>query len=256
MRRAWRKTLSTQELRPEDRKGFADVRDPFRPAPNCFGSAKHPVNATLFVTIAARSRRDTPLIMPTPDPEIRPPAEAPDDERSGLAPECKRVLAVLTALPEWLPERVRILEASFGPVDYRSAFVPFSDDAYYAAEMGGPLWRGWLSFRGSVSPRDLPAWKRRARELEAQWAVAGRRSWNLDIGYLDSDKLVLASFKRGPLKLYLDQGVWADVILGYSQGAFQPAPRTFPDFRDGRYDKYLKVIREKMKAEMRAEGRR
>jgi hypothetical protein len=171
-------------------------------------------------------------------------------------PECKRVLAVLTALPEWVPDRVRMLETTFGPVDYRSDFVPFSGDTYYAAEMGGPLWRGWLSFRGSVSPRDLPSWKQRTRDLEQLWAVDGRRSWNLDIGYLDSDKLVLASYKRGPLKLYLDQGVWADVILGYSHGAFVPAARTlsgtFPDFRDGRYDKVLKVIREKMKAEMRA----
>jgi hypothetical protein len=168
-------------------------------------------------------------------------------------PECKRVLAVLTALPEWVPDRVRLLETTFGSIDYRSDFVPFSDDTYYAAEMGGPLWRGWLSFRGNVSPRDLPSWKQQTRELEHLWAMDGRRSWNLDIGYLDSDKLVLASFKRGPLKLYLDQGVWADVILGYSHGAFVPVARTFPDFRDGRYDKYLKVMREKMKAEMRAD---
>lgn len=170
-------------------------------------------------------------------------------------PECKRILALLTAAPGWDPELCAALEEAFGPIDYRGSFFPFTGDTYYAAEMGGPLWRGWVSFRGLANPRDLPAWKHRTRALEALWSREGRRSRNLDIGYMDADKLVLASFKRGPSKLYLDEGVWADVILGYSRGAFLPAPRTFPDFRDGRYDKCLRVMREKMRAEMRAETR-
>jgi hypothetical protein len=117
--------------------------------------------------------------------------------------------------------------------------------------MGGPLWRGWISFRGLANPADLPAWKHEARSLEEFWSREGRRTRNLDIGYMDADKLVLASFKRGPFKLYLDRGVWADMTLGYSQGVFTPLPWTFPDFRDGRYDKSLGVIRDKLKAEMR-----
>ncbi len=188
----------------------------------------------------------TPELLPAPEPE----RDAP--------PACKCLLALLTATPEWDPELVGALEAAFGSIDYRSPFVAFStsaDEGYYSAEMGGPLWRGWVSFRGFANPRDLPAWKHRTRALEESRRRDARRTCNLDIGYMDSDKLVLASFKRGPLKLYLDAGVWGDVILGYYQGAFLPVRRTFPDFQDGRYDGFLRVIREKMKAAMRAEGR-
>jgi hypothetical protein len=67
----------------------------------------------------------------------------------------------------------------------------------------------------------------------------------------DADKLVLASGKPGSRKFYIGRGVWADMILGYSNGACVPLPWTFPDFKEGRYDRVMGVIRQKLKAEMR-----
>jgi hypothetical protein len=159
-------------------------------------------------------------------------------------------LAVLSASPEWPSSLLEALTEGYGPVDYRSPFLPFPEGHYYADEMGFPLWRGWLSFRGLASPAFLPEWTRRFRALESALALDGKRTFNLDPGYMDADKVVLASRKRGPFKIYLEDGVWADMVLGYSRGAFEPVPWTFPDFRDGRYDRSLAVIREKMKAEM------
>ena len=167
-------------------------------------------------------------------------------------PPCKRLLAVLLPAPEWPPALQAALQDSLGPVDYRGPLLPFPEGAYYADEMGFPLWRGWISFRGIVVPGFLPEWTRRARALEEAWSRDGKRAVNLDPGYMDADKVVLASRKRGPFKIYLEDGVWADMVLGYSRGAFEPTPWTFPDFRDGRYDKSLAVIREKLKAEMRS----
>jgi hypothetical protein len=174
-------------------------------------------------------------------------------ETSEQAPEpsCKAILALLTPEPAWEPDRVEALAEAFGEVDYRGPFFPFDGGGYYDAEMGGPLHRGLLSFRGLRSPRDLVEWKHRARALEARWSLGGKRSRNLDVGYLDADKVVLASFKPGPRKLYLERGVWADMVLGYSGGKFIPTPWAFPDFKSGRYDRSLGVMREKLKAEMR-----
>lgn len=166
-------------------------------------------------------------------------------------PCCKALLAVLTPEPAWDPGLIEAVEAMFGPVDYRSSFHPFDGGGYYDDEMGGPLHRGLLSFRGLRSPRELVEWKHRARALEAAWSVDGKRSRNLDAGYIDPDKVVLASFKPGPRKLYLEKAVWADMVLGYSGGRFVPTPWAFPDFRSGRYDKALGVMRQKLKAEMR-----
>ncbi|HEX2612963.1 MAG TPA: DUF4416 family protein, partial [Fibrobacteria bacterium] len=82
-------------------------------------------------------------------------------------PACKRVLAVLSPSSEWAPSLVSALEENFGNIDYRGPFLPFPEGAYYAGEMGAPLWRGWLSFRGVVGPGFLPEWTQRFRELEA-----------------------------------------------------------------------------------------
>jgi hypothetical protein len=166
-------------------------------------------------------------------------------------PACKRLVAVLANTPDWDPEVCSALEREFGKLDYRGALIPFEGDTYYGPEMGSSLWRGWLGFRGIVDPAALPQWKHAARRLEGTFSREGKRVFNLDIGYMDADKVVLASFKRGPCKLYLGEDVWADMILGYSRGAFTPTPWAFADFRDGRYDKSLGVIREKLKAEMR-----
>jgi hypothetical protein len=182
---------------------------------------------------------------------VTEPCPSPENFSHGPAPVCKKVLALLVAEPLWDAETCAALEKTFGAIDYRGAFHPFEDGGYYAAEMGSPLHRGFLSFRGLADPGELAGWKHATRALEEAWKADGKRTRNLDVGYLDADKLVLASFKAGPRKIYLGKGVWADMVLGYSKGGFAPMPWTFPDFRSGCYHQNLGVIREKLKAEMR-----
>jgi hypothetical protein len=143
------------------------------------------------------------------------------------------------------------LAGRFGALDFKGAFTRFDATGYYRDEFGEDLHRGFVSFGGLFDPGDLPVFKREAAALEAAWSRDGRRSCNLDAGYLDPDKLVLASYKRGPGKLYLRDGVYADMQLKYAKGRFEPLPWAFPDFRDERYNKGLLAIREKLKSELR-----
>jgi hypothetical protein len=179
--------------------------------------------------------------MQTSNGPIRPPREA----------LCKRVMAILA--PEANPSEALWtgLESVFGPIDFKGGFLPFDTTDYYRGEFGAGLLRGFIAFRGVVSPEHLPEDKRAAARLEAAYAKGGKRLYNLDIGYMDPDKLVLASFKRGPCKLYLRDGVYADLLLKYSKGVFEPFPWAFSDFKDGRYQKSLLAIREKLKSELR-----
>jgi len=62
------------------------------------------------------------------------------------------------------------------------------------------------------------------------------RKVNLDPGYLDYDKFVLASAKYNGQKIYLDCGIWADLTLHYEKGKFDPYPWSFPDFKSRMYD--------------------
>ncbi len=143
------------------------------------------------------------------------------------------------------------LEETFEPIDYKGGFYPFEGTDYYQNEFGTLLERGFVAFRGAVGPEPLPMLKHKAASLELAWAQDGKRIFNLDIGYMDPDKVVLASFKRGPNKIFLRDGVYADMVLKYTEGRFDPLPWTFADFQDGRYQKSLLSIRQKLKSDLR-----
>ncbi|MDZ7722874.1 MAG: DUF4416 family protein [candidate division KSB1 bacterium] len=143
------------------------------------------------------------------------------------------------------------LESLYGRVDYKSKEVDFNVTDYYDPEMGTPIVRLFYSFRQLISPGDLARIKIDCNRIEDDLAQDGQRKVNLDPGYLDYDKFVLASAKYNGHKVYLDQGIYADVTLFYQKGRFDPSPYCFPDFKDGRYDETFLHIRAQYKGQLR-----
>lgn len=168
-------------------------------------------------------------------------------------PEKAQLLAfVLAPGPEWGAELVAALEARFGKILHFGKFAPFGGTGYYGPEMGGELFRAVVSFERLVEPECIAAEKARSNELEAELSASGRRRVNVDIGYMDLDKVVLPSYKRGPFKLYAGGGVWLDMQLTYAKGRFHPTAWAFPDFKAGVYERDLLLVREKFKKRLRA----
>ena len=143
------------------------------------------------------------------------------------------------------------MKEQWGPIDYTSDPIPFDVTDYYVPEMGEGLSRQMFSFAQPISPAEIVGVKLRSNELEDEFSEGGRRRINLDPGYMDHNKVVLPSMKQGAQKIYLDKGVWADPTLRYEKGTFIPFDWTFPDFKDGRYQKPLMRIRELYKAGIR-----
>jgi hypothetical protein len=143
------------------------------------------------------------------------------------------------------------LEKLFGPLDSRSKDYRFDMTDYYSAEMGKGLQRRILSFSGLESAALLAEKKLACRRLEESFSRGQRRRVNIDPGYIDFFKLVLASFKEAPQKIYLGSSVFADMVLLYQDGEFRVLPWTFPDFREGIYMEYLHRVRELYRMEMR-----
>src|SRR5262245_40910542 len=144
------------------------------------------------------------------------------------------------------------LSTAFGELDFVSARLPFAATDYYDREMGKPIYRQFYAFAGLIPPETLPAIKLRTLVLENEFAVAEKRRINLDPGYLDSDKFVLASTKYHGNKIYLGQGIWADMTLHYEKGKFTALPWSFPDFRSGLYEPTFLRIREIYKKQLKA----
>lgn len=155
----------------------------------------------------------------------------------------KLLVAVLWTDLTALAQALREMETWWGPVDFTGKDIPFDVTDYYVPEMGGSLRRRLITFERLVPPESIVAAKQACNRLEESLARDGRRVVNLDVGYLDHSKIVLASMKFAGQKIHLGEGVYADMIARYRNGRYCPFEWTFPDFRDGRYDEQLAVIR-------------
>ncbi|MGH7491375.1 MAG: DUF4416 family protein [bacterium] len=124
-----------------------------------------------------------------------------------------------------------LIYEDFGKPLLPGLFFDFTFSSYYEEEMGRNLRKAFFLLDLLIDPSQLPAWKLRAMELEKQRAAAGKRTINLDPGYLDAPKLVLATAKNFAHRIYLGLGVYADVQLYVKNGLFQTNPWTYPDYQ-------------------------
>jgi hypothetical protein len=143
----------------------------------------------------------------------------------------------------------QLLAHDYGPVDLASDVWPFDETSYYEAEMGPKLRRCFLSFERLIRPDQLAEIKRQTNELEQRIAddclqPDCPRPVNLDPGYLDLARLVLATTKDRSHRIYLNLGIYAEVTLHYSEGAWQPWPWTYPDYRKPEYHAFFERVRE------------
>jgi len=163
----------------------------------------------------------------------------------------KLIVGMLTAEPVLFDAARDALTAIYGPADYESETLPFDHTTYYDAEFGAPLWRRFLTFQRLIASDALPAIKRHTNDLEQSWAREGRRRINLDPGYVSLGKLVLATTKDYGHRLYLGQGIYGEVTLGYRDGAWQVWPWTYPDYRTPAYHAILDDIRAMYRQQLR-----
>jgi hypothetical protein len=145
------------------------------------------------------------------------------------------IVAAFSRHPEALSWGRARLEEAFGPVALEGPAFAFEQTTYYEPVMGAGLHKQLLAFGDLISPDSLPAIKLRTNALERVLAEAGvypeARPLNLDPGYLSLAKLVLATTKDQAHRLYLRDGIYAEVTLHYRAGTFQPWPWTYADYR-------------------------
>lgn len=162
----------------------------------------------------------------------------------------KLFVGMLSANPELLDEAGRMLAEDLGPIDVQSPDLPFDFTDYYTPTMGGGLKRRLVSFVDLVEPGHLADVKLHTNRMEQEFTERGptevERPVNLDPGYLSLSKVVLVTTKDYSHRIYLGQGIYAEVTLRYHKGRYEPWEWTYPDYRTEAYQEFFAAMRERL----------
>jgi hypothetical protein len=146
------------------------------------------------------------------------------------------------------------LEEQLGPIDTQSQLLEFDYTNYYEPEMGSGLKRKLLGFGRLASPEALVDLKLFTNRVEQTFAVNGKRTVNIDPGYLMAARVVLASTKNFAHRLYLGKGIYGEVTLLYQKKDFQTLPWTYPDYRSEAYRQFFRELRRVYMAQLPVSG--
>ena len=94
--------------------------------------------------------------------------------------------------------------------------------------MGDEIWRQYLAFDALMAPDELADLKRLTNRLEDRWRGRSGRAVNLDPGYLDLLRVVLASTKDAAHRVAIGDGIYGEATLHFAGGAFSPGPTRIP----------------------------
>ena len=142
-------------------------------------------------------------------------------------------------------EVIKIITDKFGPIDDMTEEFSFSEEfsSYYDDELGGEGMRVILSFRDTVDASRQAEIKTFTNEVEATYSVDGKRKINLDPGFMNHGRLMLATTKPTGFRIPLKDGIYTELTLFYARGDWQIFPWTYRDYRSERVQKFLTRVR-------------
>ncbi|GHT22652.1 GTP-binding protein [Planctomycetales bacterium] len=163
---------------------------------------------------------------------------------------------------DWTKQRS---EKTFGKLALRSQPFPFEQFTdYYTRTMGEHLPKELWAFEKLIDPADLPTikiltntweeeFKKFLAETEPEKPVQ-ERPLNIDPGYIELGKLVLASTKNHAHRIYLSGGIFAETTLIYTQRQWKALPWSYPDYQSPGSQNFLTQCRNLLKEKLAAKA--
>ncbi len=143
------------------------------------------------------------------------------------------------------------LEKKFGYIQFETDEIDFLHTTYYREEMGDNLKRKFFAFEKPVQREQLPDIKIWTNKLEEKYGEKIDdfvfRKVNFDPGVLTPANLVLATTKDYAHRIYLRDGIFAEVTLIYEKKKFRPLTWTYPDYYEPETIEFFEKVRETMK---------
>lgn len=154
---------------------------------------------------------------------------------------------------DWAQDR---LSWAYGPVARASSDFSFHHTGYYREQMGPDLIKRLVIFQRLVAVDSLPDIKHFTNRLEVEGTLLDwpeTRPLNIDPGLLELGKFLLATTKDKDHRIYLRDGIFAEVTLRFQDKEYHPWPWTYADYREPHVRQFLKEAREYYRSRLSAD---
>ena len=171
----------------------------------------------------------------------------------------KLIFSIISAKEKYFLEAMQCLTNIFGNIDFESQYQAFDFTDYYANEMGENLQQKLISFEKLILPDRLSQIKINSNQLEFSISPSDhlnkltskrKRKVNFDPGYITLSKFILASTKNGPARIYLKQGIYAEITLRFFKKSFHPLKWTYQNNQKELYIDFLNKVREEYRIQL------
>lgn len=166
-----------------------------------------------------------------------------------------RFCAVISRHDELRRRAIERIGDAWGVTKIQSPDIEFEAGGFYAATMGDELKKTLVAFDGFVDPANLADWKLQTNRWETEFAkefpYPESRPLNLDPGYMTQAKLILATTKDRDHRIYLRDGMFAEVTLTYVGKRWQHHRWSYPSYRTADVAQFANACRRRLRAHLR-----
>ncbi len=139
----------------------------------------------------------------------------------------------------------------WGSLLFESPLFDFTETSFYTKSMGTELKKKLFAFEELIDPAEIAAAKITSNQLELDYLASTQheeqRPINIDPGYISEAKLVLATTKDRDHRIYLQQGIYAEVTLHLHQGSWRKERWTYPDYQREDFQMFFSQCRAKLR---------
>lgn len=143
-----------------------------------------------------------------------------------------------------IQEFYKKIEKEYNKISIKSPIINFHQFTdYYNKEMGYDLKKQIISIVNNYNLDDLLDIKIKTNELENTYKIKGNRQINIDPGYLTEAKVILFTTKNNIHRIYIGNGLYAEITLTYRKGSYDINPMTYRDYKEKEFINYFNKLR-------------
>ena len=163
----------------------------------------------------------------------------------------KLIVGVIYNDMEVYERALSMLTNAFGEIDGESERFSFSKDFsdYYDEELGGEGLRVIFSFKELVDASRQAEIKEMTNEMERILSENGNRRINLDPGFINHGRLMLATTKNAGFRIPLKNGIYTELTLFWAKGEWHKLPWSYRDYQSEKVQKFITEVRKRYLAQ-------